>query len=627
LGSGWQRARSTLFTTDRSVEMWKGPRKWTQNVRSHSTSSGGNKLERVSAPEVITYDHRKDFRTYAKHWYTCHHNPQRVFQDLHGLLKLDGLWFAAYLKLSRQIDSTTMGPDGININQVTMHQIMELKRILLNGSYEWTGVRRVLIDQPGKYRPLGIPGINDRIVQEVLRLILEPIFEAQFLDTSHGFRTGRSTETALRALVTHHKAANFFVEGDIKKVFINVDHNILMHLIEKRVKDKEVLKLLRNGLKAKVFQKDQPTYTPVVGTPQGGILSPLLSNVYLHELDLFMEKLAHKYEDPITPANRRKNPEYIKLMRKGLKFEVYRRKYPSCLSFFFYRKKRIEALVPKVRESSALSNQGLVYNALHYKPYPSPSLREGEGREYKNLRYLRYADNFVIGVTGSRKFIFEIRDEVKEFLNTVLKLELSPKVTHISKGIPFLGHVFCRKSIFTRQQGKYVNRHITIPTLDIDLKKLTQKLAVAGFCDRGGKPKPPFRLLRLPQSDINNYANQVIIGLAKGWRLAGNRKQASYYLSYILRYSLAKLYAAKFKYPTIASVFKVAGNDLGKPIGTKRKSAVGVTDKQIEGWNKNSKTQRKIVGILYDRFHKTPKPFLFFPKVRESSAHSFFSQG
>jgi retron-type reverse transcriptase len=160
-----------------------------------------------------------------------------------------------------------MGPDGININQVTMHQIMELKRILLNGSYEWTGVRRVLIDQPGKYRPLGIPGINDRIVQEVLRLILEPIFEAQFLDTSHGFRTGRSTETALRALVTHHKAANFFVEGDIKKVFINVDHNILMYLIEKRVKDKEVLKLLRNGLKAKVFQKDQPTYTPVVGTP------------------------------------------------------------------------------------------------------------------------------------------------------------------------------------------------------------------------------------------------------------------------------------------------------------------------------------------------------------------------
>ena len=183
--------------------------------------------------------------------------------------------------------------------------------------------------RPGQTRPLGIPSINDRIVQEVLKSILEPIFERNFLETSHGFRPRRGCHTALKTLNTRHKDGIWFIEGDIKNYFNTINHGILLSLLKKRVQDPLVLDLIASGLKAKVFQEKGNSYFPEVGAPQGGILSPLLSNIYLHELDKYMRRLGTAHLGPVDSHHRKQNPAAYKLLRTGKKSEYYRKRIPS----------------------------------------------------------------------------------------------------------------------------------------------------------------------------------------------------------------------------------------------------------------------------------------------------------
>jgi group II intron reverse transcriptase/maturase len=427
-------------------------------------------------------------------------------------------------------------------------------------------VREILIPKPGKpgkFRPLGIPSINDRLVQEVIRTIIEPIFELNFSNLSHGFRPNRGCHTALKWMNTNMKESIWFVEGDIKNYFPTIDHKILMKILERRIQDPTILKLIKTGLKAKVFQKDKRTYIPEIGTPQGGILSPLLSNIYLNELDQFMESLSKQYQGEVKPAGRKKNPLANKLLRTGRKSEYYRMRIPSRIP-----------------------------NEIGYR----------------NCKYIRYADDFVIGILGPRSMAIDIREKVKDFLKNELNVELSlekTKITHISKGIDFLGYKFSRKQIFVKQSygGTIVNRKMTIPTLDVNMKRVITRLEEANFCDGSGKPLPAFRFLRLPQYDTNTKVNYILRGLSEWWSIAGNRRQAIARVAYIIRYSIAKVYAAKYKLKTVAAVFKIGGNDLSKPIGVKVESVIGADEKDTPQGKR-----KQLKGILFDRYHKIPKP-------------------
>jgi hypothetical protein len=359
------------------------------------------------------------------------------------------------------------------------------------------------------------------------------------------------------------KDSIWFIEGDIKNYFSSIDHNILMIILERKIQDTTILKLIRTGLKAKVFIKNQSAYIPEVGIPQGGILSPLLSNIYLNELDKFIEKLCIQYQGNVKPANRKKNPLANKLLREGRKSEYYKLRIPSR-----------------------------IHNEIGYR----------------NCKYIRYADDFVIGILGPRDIAIEIRDKVKVFLRDELKIELNmdkSNIKHITKGIEFLGYIFNRKQLFTKQSysGRIVTRKMTIPTLDVNMKKVISRLAEANFCDGSGNPIPAFRFLRLPQSETNIKVNYILKGLSEWWSIAGNRKQALARVAYIIRYSIAKVYAAKFKLKTVAAVFKTGRNDLSKPIGEKAKSVVGVDEKDTpQGKNKILK------GILFDRYYKIHEP-------------------
>lgn len=539
------------YNVERDLNTWQDTH-FNRNgqVRSYVT----RRRRKKSVPVV---ELNKDFNILAKHWRVIHKTPNKIFEELRGLLKLDNLWFASYLKIRRNKGANTAGPDTGTIDELTKKRILEIKDIVMKGKYEWIGTREVLIPKPGKpgkTRPLGIPAINDRLVQETIKTIIEPIFEINFNNQSHGFRPNRSCHTALKWVNTHMKDCPWFIEGDIKSYFPTVNHGILMRIIEERVKDKIILKLIRTGLKAKVFDRQNKYYEPEVGTPQGGILSPLLSNIYLDKFDKYMEELIAEFNTKESKPKR--NPAIEKLYKNKNKSEIYKTRVPY----------------------------------LH--PKDTGHIR---------VKYIRYADDFVIAINGSRELAYIIKSKIAEWLKDELKLELSQEktlITHISKGIKFLGYVIKRKTVFTKQM--YANRRLTrrmsIPTLDVDRNKVIGKLSAAGYCDKSGRPVPNFKLLQLPQSETNLKINYILQGLANWWSIAGNRKVMIWHVNYILRASVAKMYAAKFKLKTMKAVYRIAGNDLSKPIGNRSKSVIGV----IEG------VTNKLQGIKYSKYHIIP---------------------
>jgi retron-type reverse transcriptase len=197
------------------------------------------------------------------------------------------------------------GLDGKTIQAIEEHGVEEfLKKIqedLKAGKYWPTPVRRHYIPKPdGKRRPLGIPTVRDRVVQAAAKIVIEPIFEADFEECSYGFRPGRNAQQALEAIrETANAGYNWVVDADLEKYFDSIDHELLMEAVQKRISDRKMLKLIRNWLKAGVMEEGTLRATEV-GSPQGSVISPLLSNIYLGELDRRWRSLQRDYKaDPV----------------------------------------------------------------------------------------------------------------------------------------------------------------------------------------------------------------------------------------------------------------------------------------------------------------------------------------
>lgn len=530
-----------------------------------------------------TKEDQKDlgFVRLAKLWHFNYKNPNKIFREnLKTLLNTKELWYASYIKVRTSKGSNTPGIDLTTLDRTTQEKLDKLREEVMARKFQWSPIKRVEIPKGnGKMRPLGIPTLNDRIVQEVIRAILEAIFEPTFNGNSHGFRPCRSCHTALKQVHTRFKAAIWYIEGDIKSYFDTINHNILLNLLRRKVRDKLILDLVESALKANIIFNGK-VIEHVSGSPQGGILSPLLSNIYLHELDQYMEEIMKEYQG--TREKPKINREYLKFMdrrRKGWNPKLARR-VPSMYPF---------------------------------------------DKDYTSVKYVRYADDFLIGITGPRKMVEEIRDKVKEFLKNKLSLTLNMEkthITHITKRVPFLGYLIGRKTIITiqRYSGRWVTRKMTIPTLDGNAQKMIGSLVKSGYCNYEGVARANFTLLMLPQSEINQRINSIIRGISNWFSLAGNRRIVVARISYILRFSAAKLYAAKFKLGSLAKVFAKGGSGLNKPLSSSKKSVVGVTDERIESWlkstskgsdmknNQGKNDKRIIVPILYERYKDVPGP-------------------
>jgi len=238
-------------------------------------------------------------------------NKEFIFDRLYRNLFNPDFYITAYGKIYAKEGNMTAGIDGKTIDGFNYDIINDIIEKMKSETYYPIPVRRTYIPKKnGKLRPLGIPSFIDKLVQEVVRQILESIYEPIFLETSHGFRPNKSCHTALYQIKNRYKGTNWVIEGDIKGFFDNIDHDVLISLLGKKITDGRLLELIKRFLKAGYFEFNQVKGS-LSGTPQGGIISPILANIYLHELDKYMESLKEQYS---TYQNKRKyNPAYSQL--------------------------------------------------------------------------------------------------------------------------------------------------------------------------------------------------------------------------------------------------------------------------------------------------------------------------
>lgn len=207
----------------------------------------------------------------------------------------------------------TKGTDGRTIDDMSTGRIENLIEAIKNETYQPKPARRVYIPKKnGKMRPLGIPSIDDKLVQEIVRMILEAIYENSFEETSHGFRPQKSCHSALTQIHRRFTATKWFIEGDIEGFFNNINHEVLIGILKERISDERFIRLIRKFLKAGYIE-DWKFYNTSNGTPQGGIISPILANIYLDKLDKYMEEYADRFN---SGELRKDNAEYVKLTKQ-----------------------------------------------------------------------------------------------------------------------------------------------------------------------------------------------------------------------------------------------------------------------------------------------------------------------
>ncbi len=330
-------------------------------------------------------------------------------EDIYRQLYNRDLYLRAYGRLSRNKGATTKGVTAETVDGMSTAKIDRIIEALRHERYRWTPVRRVHIPKSnGKTRPLGIPTWSDKLLQEVIRMILEAYYEPQFSDRSHGFRPGRGCHTALSEVAEVWTGTRWFIEGDIKGCFDNIDHEVLLSMLGERLHDNRFLRLLKHLLGAGYLEEWRYGHT-LSGTPQGGVVSPILANVYLDRLDQFVEKI-------LIPAHtrgtaRRDNREYTRLLNQAAR----------------QRKRGNHAEALQLRKQ------------MQQLPSGDP-----HDPGYRRLRYVRYADDFVLGFIGPKAEAEQVRAALEGFLSETLKLELSREktlITHATtKAARFLGY-------------------------------------------------------------------------------------------------------------------------------------------------------------------------------------------
>ncbi len=347
---------------------------------------------------------------------------------VNGLFRLmtnpDVLWKQAYANIYPNKGAITKGVNENTLDGFSEERVNHLIGLLAKGQYCPQPVRRTYIPKKnGKLRPLGIPTGDDKLIQEVIRILLERIYEPVFSDSSHGFRPGKSCHTALRQVCNVWHGTKWIIEFDIKGFFDNINHGKLIELLERKIDDKRIISTIRKMLTSGYIEdwKFNNTWS---GTPQGGVISPVLANIYLHELDMFMKNMMHQF----TKGKRRKsNPSYDYLKQRVHITNKRLSRLEMCLKNDNPQEKT--SLLRKRREL-----QGKM------REIPSSDLFDPD---YRRLRYVRYADDFIIGVIGSRNDAENVMRKVKDFIEKELLLEIAEDKTCIrsaKEGVRFLGY-------------------------------------------------------------------------------------------------------------------------------------------------------------------------------------------
>jgi len=460
-------------------------------------------------------------------------------KQLNGLFRLMEsplLWYEAYANIYSNEGAMTKGVDNTTLDGFSNERVESIVQRLREGRYRFKPTRRVYVPKKnGKKRPLGISSGDDKLVQEVVRRILEQIYEPIFDDRSHGFRPGRSPHTALHQIEQEWTASKWMIDMDIRDYFTTINHDLLMSFLAKKIEDKRFLRLIRAMLDAG-YLEEWTYHTTYSGVPQGSIVSPVLANVYLHELDLFMKTLKEQFD---KGKRRKGNRAYIRHSNK-----IHRlRKKGDKLKGKENTKGTLQAIQKDIKE---------IQRQRRHLPSSDP-FDEG----YKRLSYCRYADDYVISIIGSKADAERIQQEVKRFIQETLKLNIAEEKSHIrhsKQGVIFVGYwlrtysgarvvkVLCNGRHTTR---KSMSEQFQIQIPPGKLQKFCAEKRYGSYENVDGRHKA--ELSTLSDAEIILAYNGELRGLANYYALAHSVKGEMNKLAHIWQTSLLKTLAHKHK--------------------------------------------------------------------------------
>ena len=462
--------------------------------------------------------------------------------DLYRLFYNRDLYIIAYNSVKSNDGAETSGADGTSLHGFCEEWITELIASMRDESYQPQPNRTTMIAKSnGKMRKLGFPNGKDKLVQEAVRIILECIYEPTFSNLSHGFRPKRSTQGAI-AEVEIWRGTVWFIEGDISACFDEIDHRTLETILRERISDERFIRLINKILNAGYFDMQHIYHGTKTGNAQGSCCSPILCNIYLDKLDRFME---NTIEMDTSGNYRRQNPDYAKA-RYQYKKAVSNGSDPKTIK---HLKGEMENLPTSDR----------------YDP------------NFRRARYVRYADDFLIGLIAPKTYAIELKQKIKEFLKNELCLRLSEEKTKITHSadhdVAFLGYII-RKG--TGKHYKFYSNPFN-PKIHINMNTegILKKLHDNGMCRGNGYPIGISRLLREPPEEIIKYGNQVLRGLLTQQRGCFNFFEG-WRIQYVVKFSIAKTLARKFDI-SIKKVFARFGRSLSVSYRNAKNKACSVS--------------------------------------------------
>jgi group II intron reverse transcriptase/maturase len=492
-------------------------------------------LEIVEEKPIISpegCDKLENLRLFAKK------NVAHVFDDTIHIISNINTLLLAYELIKSNPGNMTPGVSKETLDGISSDWIIKTSEKLLAGKYNFTPSRRKFIPKPNDpkaMRPLGIASPREKVVQKAIQLVLEAIFEPTFSDESHGFRPNRGNHTALQQVKKNFKAVNWVIEVDISKCFDTIDHGKLLEIIRGRISCDKTVKLIKSALEAGFMDGDRFQETSL-GTPQGSVLSPLLCNIFMDKLDKFLTLKKEEFD-----KGEKKRP------RNNLK-----RKLKYQLDKTQDRKERKKFIEQIMNLDSNVNTE-----------------------EFKKLTFVRYADDFIVGIAGKHADASNLKNEISKFL-TEYSLNLNLQKTKITKfssnkvfflGTHIRGTYRKEKPIKTIiRNGKAHKTKITPQvSFHAPIKRLLEKLAERGFMKKkGGEKIVPTNhgpIINFDHSDIVARYNQIIRGILNYYSFVDNKKSLGVII-HSLKHSCALTLALKFKERTAAKMFKKFGKNL-----------------------------------------------------------------
>ncbi|TKY71978.1 mitochondrial protein ymf11 [Spatholobus suberectus] len=501
--------------------------------------------------------------------------PTTSFPNLTGFLSNFDLWLLAYQRSCAHATGTF--PPRNAVGTPLLRDLLSLRDAVLRGRFAWNDRANPLLRAPNdaavskrKLRDAvqsREPCFRDRVVQEVLLMILEPVFEPRFSPKSHAFRPGRNAHTVIRTIRSNFAGYLWFLKGDLSEVLDHVDPNVVMRCVEKGTRDKKVLGLIKSALegsqrvlcgkqngeelkrdkkrratKKRILNENEPKPDPywlrtffsfapeeaakVPCYGHCGILSPLLANVCLNELDHWMEDLIVEFFRPC---------EFDSVWRYSMDDGCHNPAWPEFV----------------------------------------PS----SGREKtRKMDYVRYGGHFLIGIRGPREDAVGLRKKIVAFCESVFGVRLDNsklEIEHVSRGIQFLDHIICRRVIhptlrYTGSGGNIVSEKGVGTLLSVTaslqqcIRQFRRLELVKG--DKDPEPLPCTPMLYSGQAHTNSQMNKFLETMADWYRYADNRKKVVGFCAYVVRSSLAKLYAARYRLKSRAKVYGIASRNLSRPL-------------------------------------------------------------